>query len=430
MPKILRTTDTDFRIITANNGQIILDTTNATDDGSGEVIVRGDLVVSGGTTTVESTITTINDSIIVLAAGNDQNGLPGVGLDRPFSAGIEVERGDLPNARWVYDDSIGWDLGGDTGIGSWLGTQGTIGNETVLPIYTNGILSSGVLYSNATVISVTGTSDYEEEVLRYENGVITPDPITGLVVLDDDHIPNAKAVKDLIDYSSQITSIDNISEDTSKVEVIDKNTRILAVTTAGATTTLKTLNPHGFAVNDVVDIKGTQTSPTDLIIAGLTGIHNIVSVPSPTTFEIDLSTVGGDPAKYVSNSAFTDPGPNNESTVQVTVENQVVANFYDNRVNLSGIEIRGTQISITDSNEDLVISANGAGTVKINDTIEIPTTPGDDDGVIDPGAPTDGVKIYSKSPSTGSSGIFFINQNNIRDEVISKNRALLYGMLF
>ena len=431
MPKIFRTSDTDFRIITAESGQIILDTTNATDNGTGEVIVRGDLIVNGGTTTVESTITTINDSIIVLAAGNDQNGLPGTGLDRPFSAGIEVERGDLVNARWVYDDNLSWSLGGSNGDGAWVGTQGNIGNETVLPIFASGILTSGVLYSNATVISVTGTNDYEEEVFRYDGGTITPDPITGLITIDDDHIPNAKAVKDLVDYSIASVAIDSIREDNSSIEVVDKNTVVASITETGSSTTIQTANAHGYQVGDSIKIENATTSPTDLIVENINGTHTVTDVPSPNTAVINLNTSGGTASNYVNNSGQTVAA---ESTIEVTVEGSTIANFYNNRINLSDIEIRGTEIFITDSNQTLVLSAQGSGTVKINDTLELPTTPGDDDGTINPNAPDDGVRIYVKSNTAGNqpgdSGIYFVNDQNKRDELISKNRALLYGMLF
>jgi hypothetical protein len=42
----------------------------------------------------------------------------------------------------------------------------------------------------------------------------------------------------------------------------------------------------------------------------------------------------------------------------------------------------------------------------------------------------DGIKIYSKTSGTGNTGLYFVNENEYQDEIISKNRALLYGMLF
>ena len=38
--------------------------------------------------------------------------------------------------------------------------------------------------------------------------------------------------------------------------------------------------------------------------------------------------------------------------------------------------------------------------------------------------------IYSRAESTGKSGIYFVNTENTRDELVSKNRALLFSMLF
>lgn len=429
MPKIIRTTDTDYRIITGQNGTIILDTTNATNDRSGTVVIKGDLEVNGGTTTVESTITSIEDNIILLSSGNTGAGLP-ISLDRPRSSGIEVERGSLANARWVYDDSENWILGGLTGIGAWLGTQGDIGSEIFLPIKTPGILADGTLYvaTGDGVISVTGTNNYELKIWNYVGGVITPDIVTGSITIDDDNIPNAKAVKDAIDYSIATITIDKIIEDNSKIEVIDKNNTISSILEVGSRTILATgSSNHGYSVNDSIVISGVTSSPNDSIINSLNGTWTVTDVPASNIIEINAPTTGGNKANYISNSGKT---ISSESTIAVTVENSLIANFYNNRINLAGIEFRDSEIFTTVSNETLTLSAPGSGTVKIKDTLEIPKTPGDDDGLSDPNFPADGIKLYSKTSSTGKTGLFFVNEKNYRDEIISKNRALLYGMIF
>ena len=432
MPKIVRTSDNDYRIITAESGQIILDTTDGKSNGTGKVVVRGDLEVFGGTTTIESVITTIQDSIIVLAAGNTSSGLPGTGLDRPFSSGIEIDRGLFPNARWVYDDSISWGNWG-IGTGAWIGTQGNIGAETVLPVYTVAVVAPDDLYlipGASGALSVSGTNNYEERVFRYENSQITPDPNTRRIVLDDDYIPNAKGVKDLVDFQVSNTSIDKIVEDNTSVEVKDKSNVILAISEVGSRTVVETFNSHGFATGDQVTIANITTSPTDLIIEGINGTHNVTEVTSSTTFEIDVNTTGGDPNTYTQNSGSTVVNTDDESVVEVTVEGSNVANFYNNRVNLSDIEIRGTNIFTSSSNDDLTISAPGTGVVRIDDTLEITRTPGDDDGTINPLGPLNGVKIYAKSQSSGKTGIYFVNEDENRDELISKNRSLLYSIIF
>ena len=114
-----------------------------------------------------------------------------------------------------------------------------------------------------------------------------------------------------------------------------------------------------------------------------------------------------------------------------TVDGSEIVNFYSNRIELSDIQILGTEISTYNSNEDLILSAPGSGVVRVKDTFELTKTPGDDEGsVFDPSAPVEGVKLYSKTPEEGASGLFFVNEENRRDEIISKNRALLFGMLF
>ena len=431
MAKIVRTSDTDYRIIVGNSGTITLDTTNATNDGSGVVVVKGDLEVKGNTTTVESTITTIQDNIIVLShVGDDDSreGLP-ASLDRPYSSGIEIDRGLFAPARWVYDDSITWALGGTTGLGTWVATQGNIGSEQRLPLATPGIIAGGDLYisTGSGVITVTGTTNYEEKIWNYEAGLITPDPITSLIVVDDDNIPNAKAVKDLIDYSVATVEIDKIQEDNSRIEVVDKNNIIAEIIEVGSRTTIRTAGTHGFVIGNSITISGVTTSPTDAIINDINGTWTVTGVPATNLIEFNKSTTGGDKDAYDTNSGST---VSSETRILVNVEDTEMANFYNNRIELDGIQIKNTELSTFSSNEDLVLTAPGTGSVKIKDVLEIPKTPYDDDAAIDPSAPVEGFKLYSKSPDTGKSGIYFVNENNYSDELISKNRALLFGMLF
>ena len=296
-----------------------------------------------------------------------------------------------------------------------------------------GIIPNSSLYINTGngIISVTGTNNYEQSVLYYDSGVITPDPSSFAVVRDDDTIPNAKAVKDLIDYSLSTIVIDKIIEDDSKIEVIDKNNIIFAILETGVKTTFQTKSSHGYTINDAITISGVTTSPTDTFINTLNGTWIVTDVPSANTIEVTVNTTGGNIANYVTDSGLAGTGLSvNEPRIEVTVEGTKVTSFYNNRVVLSDIEIRGTEIFTAGSNEDLILSANGGGVVRIKDTLELTKTPGDDDNVNDPAAPLDGTRLYSKTLSTGKTGLFFINENNYKDEIISKNRALLYSMLF
>lgn len=431
MAKVLRITDNDYRIIVGNGGTIYLDTTGAQYDGSGKVVVRGDLEVKGNTTTVDSTIMTIADNILILSHVDDDNdtrlGLP-ASLDRPYSSGIQIDRGLFPPARWVYDDSISWTLGSTNGTGTWVATQGNIGLEQRLPIATPGIVAGGTFYVSTGngVISVTGTNNYELKIWNYDNGIITPNPLTGLVVQDDDNIPNAKAVKDLIDYSIDTIEINRIIRDNTSVTIVDKNHVISSITT-GSLTVIATTGSHGYEIGDLITISGVRTSPTDSIIEGINGTWTVVDVPAEDRIQINRSTTGGDAVSYITNSGRT---ISSDTRVAVTVEGNLIANFYSNRIELSELQILNNEISTYNSNDSLILSAPGTGTVKIKDTLELTKTPGDDEGLSDPSAPLEGIKVYSKTPGPGKTGLYFVNENANQDEIISKNRALLYGMLF
>lgn len=64
------------------------------------IIIDGNLTVSGSTTSVETTNSTITDNIIVLNQGETGAGITAV------TSGIEIERGSLTNVSIVYDDSV------------------------------------------------------------------------------------------------------------------------------------------------------------------------------------------------------------------------------------------------------------------------------------------------------------------------------------
>ena len=47
-----------------------------------------------------------------------------------------------------------------------------------------------------------------------------------------------------------------------------------------------------------------------------------------------------------------------------------------------------------------------------------------------PDAPTEGARIYSSTESIGGTGVYFVNEEGTRDEMVSRSRAILYGIIF
>lgn len=437
MSRVLRVYNSDYKIAVEDGGTITLDT----GDLVGNTVVTGNLEVQGTTTTVDSTTVTIADNIIVLSSGTVGSGLP-ASVD--YISGFEIDRGSAPKVEWIYDENISWELGGTSGTGTFYAMRGRgTGGAQKLPLHTTGIVSPSTLYvdTGAGVISVTNSAaNYEERIWSYSGGVITPDG-TGNIIQDDDNVPNAKAVKDYVDYIFGNELYSSIAQGNTTVEVIDEQHVIADVTeieSSGAYTTITVNGQHGFTVADTVDISGVASGGDAIENLNGTGIA-ITAIISATTFRVAVDTRGGNTSNYVTNSGSISKTGYVESRAKVEVEGVNIANFYNNRFEVDGIKVQDTEISTTASNEDLILSAPGTGSVKIKDILELTPTPWDGDPLSEPLAPDSGVKLYSLSASdssgfqagtVGDTGIYFVNSNENRDELIAKNRALLFSMIF
>ena len=345
MSKVVRVKDGNYKIVVdnpsdASGGLITLDTTGGYTTDRGKVVITGDLEVKGITTTVESTVTTIADNIITLNEG--QTGA-GISAALGYQAGIGIDRGSLPEARLLFDESVPYVTGGSSGTGSFT-FENSAGQY--LPVSFNSLNSQGTLYitTPGSAINVAGTVDYEENVFTYSGGVIVDGG--GGVTVNNDHVPNAKAVVDYVDYALATNLQDAIEEGDTR-----------------------------FATED----------------------DSVTSI---------------------------------ESRIKATVDGTIIANFYSNRFEVADIKIQDNEISTFTSNQDLILSSPGTGTVKVKDVLELTETPGDDAFLADPLAPAEGVKIYSKTEDTGGSGVYFVNKSNTQDELISRNRSLVFSMLF
>ena len=118
------------------------------------------------------------------------------------------------------------------------------------------------------------------------------------------------------------------------------------------------------------------------------------------------------------------------SVIKFTVDGNIVSQLYADRWEFDEIRFAGSTIETISSNEDLVLKSSGTGNIRIDDTLHLNRVPSDGDASLEPSQPLDGTKIYVADQYTGKSGIYFVNDEGNRDELVSKNRALLYGMLF
>lgn len=133
------------------------------------------------------------------------------------------------------------------------------------------------------------------------------------------------------------------------------------------------------------------------------------------------SSTGGSLAYYNSQTGY----PTIESTVGFLVDGVLAANIYADRVQLQRLEFDQTEIlTVGSGNDNIKFTPYGTGKVEVNASLQL------NNDVGSPGIVSGSHVIYSRAESTGKSGIFFVNTENNRDELVSKNRALLFSMLF
>jgi len=328
MSKYLNVPNGNYKVAVQSGGTIFLDT--GLD--SGTVEISGDLVIRGDTTTVNTTQMVIEDRVITLNNGDDA--AAGIQGSDSF-AGIEINRGSLPDAYFGYDEDV-------TGFIAFTGNGANLAS-----LATNKIDSRSqnlLLDAGTSTIGVSPTVDYEQKVFTYSGATLT-----GYDAAKADVIPNTQAVVDYVAYNFANVFLSQIGDgDVTKSSIV---------------------------------IADFENSGADSVI----------------TFAIDGNTV---------------------------------SQLYADRWEFDDLRFTGSVIDTLSSNEDLVLKSSGTGSIRIDDTLHLNRVPSDDDASMTPTAPSDGTKIYVANEYTGKSGIFFANDQGSRDELVSKNRALLFGMLF
>lgn len=114
--------------------------------------------------------------------------------------------------------------------------------------------------------------------------------------------------------------------------------------------------------------------------------------------------------------------PVTETEIAVLVNGVPNSFFYSNRAQIQGLEFIGTQVSNNDTNSNIYFRTSGSGKLQTNYSFQIEqiaSTPASVSGYS---------QLFAKAPSTGDTGLYFVSGRN--GELISKNRALLYSMLF
>jgi hypothetical protein len=136
----------------------------------------------------------------------------------------------------------------------------------------------------------------------------------------------------------------------------------------------------------------------------------------------NLSSTGGSMAYYNNLGIGL---PTSESLMSIIIDGTIAGQFYSNRASLFGFDISyGTISNGQTTSDNIYIQTNGTGKLQTNYGIQL------DNNAVSPAIVSGSHVIYSKPQLGGNTGLFFINTENNRDELVSRNRALLFSMLF
>ena len=146
------------------------------------------------------------------------------------------------------------------------------------------------------------------------------------------------------------------------------------------------------------------------------------------------SPLSGSLAYLTANTGASGTDDSNSSAVSVLVDDQLIAQFFNNRLEIGALEL-GTEDPITGaaristvdgvSNANIKIETQGTGRLETNYAIQIEKISGLAAHV------TNGITVYANEPSIGKTGLFVSHTDAVTgSELISKNKALLFSMIF
>ena len=111
------------------------------------------------------------------------------------------------------------------------------------------------------------------------------------------------------------------------------------------------------------------------------------------------------------------------SRIEFKIDDNLLATMFENRMEIGNIKITQNSITSSDVNGDVVLAGAGTGGVRLDTAATIKK-------LDDPAVPSDGVSLYSKPLADGGTGIFFVNEDTTQDELASRNKALLFSIIF
>jgi hypothetical protein len=401
MTRVLKVDDDNYRIQVQPDGNITLDLHYG-----GTVYILGNLDVKGVSTNVESTNINISNNIFTL--NNGQIG-PGISAILNYQSGIEVDRGDYSNAQLFFKETIphthlattAYTATATTATGYWI----TLNSVAAISA------GSTIVFTGTVFGSVVNGATYYVKSIDSVNSKIQVSTILGGSVF---HVSNGSgsmtATVNYIEvYGSWVFKTADEVLSGLELETITSGGSDLLLDMQDSASVVRITNSSSYAAN-IVD-------PNTLVTKQWT--EQYVAAGSYATGIADVSTI-----YYINGTIKSRVTTNNTSTTFYISETQR-ATITSAGLDVDNVNIFGNTVKNSTSNNLILTSTSGD--VEVNSVLRLDDNAG--------GAGISGTtKIWSASNTgtytgTGKTGIFFANLIT-SDELISKNRALLFSVLF
>jgi len=380
MSKIVKVSNGDYSLQVQAGGNIILDTTGTAvgraNTGYGTVTVYGNLDVKGTTTYVETTNTEISDNILQLNFGQTGSG---IGSANSYQSGIEIERGSLSAAQFVFNEQVSFYNAKTTAeqAGSFV-LKTVDGNLNAVQLRTISTDTSSDLsfdlqgsshalaIVNSQGVYGVGGHNLTADANNYANLGLQPY-----------HIPNVNWV-----YNYVYTS-----------------------TTPGG------VSPGGLALVNEINYPLSGSSPYASVIA--TGAS---SANGNIQFNVNTGNVTATGGLLAYFSTATTGNDLTNASLSATAQGSLTVN---------NVRIYGNTITDINGSYNLTLTSQ-SGNVEVNAVLNL-----DDQTWNSPAYTSSKTKLYSSSTiGPGRTGVYVTNSTiHTPDELISRNRAVLLSIL-
>lgn len=115
---------------------------------------------------------------------------------------------------------------------------------------------------------------------------------------------------------------------------------------------------------------------------------------------------------------------NIDTKLELKLNDVVNATYKVNEYTVQNFKLSNGTLETTVNGLDLVLRSAGSGSVTVDDNLKMTLV------TEDPTQVDGSIKIYTKQETFGGSGIYFVNNENTRDELMSRRKAIAYSMIF